>query len=98
MPVKSIKIESLLYRIIIAVIGLICILSAYFFTKWSFANTISTRTEYREIADFTTNLAPSDPQTHYASAVLHEKSFLPEDFQKSLAEFEKAVALSPNDL
>lgn len=97
MPVKSIKIESLLYRIIIAVIGLICILSAYFFTKWSFANTISTRTEYREIADFTTNLAPSDPQTHYASAVLHEKSFLPEDFQKSLAEFEKAVALSPND-
>ena len=42
-------------------------------------------------------LAPDDPQTHFSSAVLHEKSFLPEDLEKSLAEYEKAAALSPND-
>jgi hypothetical protein len=97
MPTKSVKIQSSIHRIIIVFVILICFVSAYFFTKWGFANTISTRTEYREIADFTTYLAPSDPQTHYASAVLHEKSFLPEDFQKSLSEYEKAAALSPND-
>lgn len=97
MPIKSIKIESLMPRIIVALVILICLASAYFFAKWGFANTISTRTQYREVADFTTQLAPSDPQTHYASAVLHEKSFLPEDFQKSLIEFEKAAALSPHN-
>lgn len=97
MPIKSIKIQSFLARILIASVAFVCLAGAYFFAKWGFANTISTRTEYREVADFTTDLAPSDPQTHYASAVLHEKSFLPEDFQKSLTEFEKAVALSPND-
>jgi hypothetical protein len=29
--------------------------------------------------------------------VLHEKSFLPEDLEKAVAEYEKAAALSPND-
>ncbi len=97
MPIKSIKIQSIAHRIIIVVVALVCLISAYFVAKWGFANTISTRTQYREVADFTTDLAPSDPQTHYASAVLHEKSFLPEDFQKSLEEFEASAALSPNN-
>lgn len=97
MPIKSVKIQTPVQRIIIAVVALLCITGAYFTVKWGFANTIAARTEYREVADYAVELAPSDPQTHYTSAVLHERNFLPEDFQKSLSEYEKAVSLSPND-
>lgn len=42
-------------------------------------------------------LAPKDPQTHYALAVLSEKTFASEDLAQSLAEYERAVALAPHD-
>ncbi|HQU84033.1 MAG TPA: tetratricopeptide repeat protein [Pyrinomonadaceae bacterium] len=97
MAVKSVKIESPLLRVALIIAAFFCIISAYFFAKWGLANTASTRTDLKEVAEFTAELAPDDPQTHYASAVLLEKSFLPEDFTKSLAEYEKAVALAPHN-
>ncbi len=53
------------------------------------------RTDLPEIADLATRLGPDDSQTHFTAAALYEKTFLPEDFQRSLTEFEKAAALSP---
>jgi len=97
MAIKSVKIESMLFRIALVAIAVFCVLGAYFFAKWGLANTASTRTDLKEIAEFTAEIAPDDPQTHYAAAVLLEKSFLPEDFSKSLAEYEKAAALAPNN-
>lgn len=83
---------------------LVCLAGIWFFAKWSFANTIAVKsasqTEYAEpteIGAFAVSLAPSDPQTHYALAASYEKSFLPEDLPKSLAEYETATALAPND-
>lgn len=97
MPVKTIKIDSNLQRIILFA-GVIL---AGFFTvvsvKWSFGHAISLRAEQVEIAEVSTEFAPDDPKPHYVLAVLRERSFLPEDFQKSVAEYEKAAALSPND-
>ena len=97
MSAKSIKLDSTAARVVIPVLAVLCVFSAYFFAKWFFANTIAARSVYKEIAAFSVDLAPADPATHYASAVLHEKTFLPEDLPKSLAEFEQSVALSPYD-
>ncbi len=104
MESKSIKLETSALRALALVAVLVCLIGVYFFAKWSFANTIAvqaaTQTEYAaptEIGIFAINLAPSDPQTHYALAALYEKSFLPENQPKSLAEYEMATALAPND-
>lgn len=68
-----------------------------FSAKWSFANAISTQAQHKEVAEFTISLAPDDPQTHYALAVLNEKTFLPDDLERSLAEYQFAAALAPYD-
>ncbi len=97
MATRSIKLNSTALRAIVPFLAVLCVIFTYFGAKWFFANTIAARAIYKEIADFSVNLAPNDPQTHFASAVLHEKTFLPEDLPKSLAEYEQAVALSPSD-
>lgn len=97
MSAKSIKLNTTAWRAIVPLLAILCVVFAYFFAKWFFANTLATRVVYKEIAQFAVELAPADPQTHYASAVLHEKTFLPGDFEKSLAEYEQAAALSPSD-
>ncbi len=71
--------------------------AALVFAKWCLANAIAAQSPLREVAELSVNLAPDDPQTHYALAVLDEKNFLPEDLAKSLAEFEQAAALAPHD-
>ena len=103
MAIKSIKLKTSAWRGILLVAVLVCLLGVYFFAKWSFANTIALQAVNQEsvapmeIANFAVGLAPSDPQTHYALAVLLDKSFLPEYQPKSLAEYELATALAPND-
>ncbi len=97
MAIKSIKLNTTTLRLIVPVLAIICVISAFVFAKWYFAQTIASRSIYKEISEFSIELAPSDPQTHFSSAVLHEKTFLPDDLTKSLAEYEQAVALSPAD-
>jgi len=97
MSAKSIKLNSTALRVAVPVLAILCIFLAYLFANWFFANTIAARSVYKEIAEFSVGMSPSDPQTHFASAILHEKTFLPADLPKSLAEFEQAAALSPSD-
>ncbi|HXH69857.1 MAG TPA: hypothetical protein VNI60_05860 [Pyrinomonadaceae bacterium] len=94
---KSIKIETLAARAALLAAGLVFFICASYFVRWYFAASIALHTDYREVADFAVRLAPSDPQTHYTSAVLSGKIFAPEDLTKSLSEYETAVALAPND-
>lgn len=58
---------------------------------------VSTRADRTDMADFAVNLGPSDPQTHFAAAVLYDKTFLASDQQRSLNEYETALALSPHN-
>ena len=97
MTVKSVQLNSFVRHVILPAAALFCLLLVFFALKWYLANTISARAEQKELAQLAIDLAPQDPQSYYALAVLNEKSFLPEDFSKSLAEFEQAAALSPND-
>lgn len=95
--VKSIKLETASRRALLLFAAFFCLTVTVFFVKWCFANTIAVRAPSKEVAELSIDLAPGDPQTHYALAVLNEKSFLLEDLPKSLAEYEKATALAPND-
>lgn len=97
MAVKSIKLAAIVQRALLLGVGIICVTSILFFFKWCFAHTLATQTEVKELAEFTVALAPNDPQTHYTLAALSERNFAPEDLVRSLTEYEKAVALSPND-
>lgn len=58
---------------------------------------VSTHAEKQDIADLAVDWAPGDPQTHFASAVLYDRTLLPADQKRSLGEYEKAVALSPHN-
>lgn len=94
---KSIVLETALTRAVLPIAMLICLAAIVFFVKWFFANSISAQAPSKDVAEFSVGLAPNDPQTHYALAVLNEKTFLPADLSKSLTEFEQATALAPYD-
>ncbi len=91
MSVKSFQINSLAQRAGLIVCGLLCLTFLFFAARWYFGNSIALRAGYKEVAEFAVALAPNDPQTHYAVAIYNEKTFLPEDLQKSLAEYEQAT-------
>lgn len=95
MPVKTIKIESFPARAMLLAAAALLLTGAFFSVKWGLANSASSKAEVKEVADLTVRWAPDDPQTHYVSAVLYERTFLPEDVPVSLAEYEKAAALAP---
>lgn len=97
MSVKSIQLNSLARHVILPLAALFCLLLVFFVLKWYLANSLAAHADQKEIAQAAADLAPSDPQSYLALAVLSEKSFLPEDLPESLREFEKATALSPND-
>jgi len=95
--IKSIKIETFAGRGALIAAGLILLICTVYYALWYFGNSIAAHTDVREVADFAVGLAPGDPQTHYSSAALSGRIFLPDDSAKSLAEYEKAVSLAPND-
>ena len=97
MPTKTIKIDSVLQRILLIISGILFWVFIFFAVKWFLGNSISTRVFQLEVAQLAVSLAPSDPQTHFATGFLYEQSINTEDLPKSLAEYEKAVALSPNN-
>lgn len=97
MSVKSIKLDSSANRAFLLAVSAACLVGFLISAKWFFANAVAPKAAFKEIAEITTGLAPDDPQTHYALAALSEKTFLPEDLPKSLAEYERAVALAPED-
>lgn len=97
MAIKSIKIETLPKKIALLAAMFFCLVGIVFVIRWCAGNALASHTIYTDVADLAVSLAPSDPQTHYTSAVLRERLFQPDDLAKSVAEYEQATALSPND-
>jgi len=95
--IKKIELNSNARRIVLAAAAILTIAAAVLIVRWSFGSTISANASDIEIADFAVDLAPGDPQTHYAAAVLRERTFEPDDAQAAVGELEKAAALSPNN-
>jgi tetratricopeptide (TPR) repeat protein len=81
------------FAIILIVLGV----THWYIGKWGLGNMVSTRAEEPRIADVAVDMAPGDPQTHFAAAVLYDRTFIAADQERSLNEYETAVALSPNN-
>lgn len=97
MALVIIKFERKFLRPMIAASVVLCLIGGWYFAKWNFANAVSMRADTREIADLGVEMAPGDPQTHFAAAVVYEKTFDPGDLTRSLNEYETVAALSPNN-
>ena len=97
MSPKAIEVKTSAGRIILIVAGFLCVIIGFFAVKWCIGNALISRAGEKQTGELNARLAPSDPMTHFALALLNEKTFLPEDFERALKEYEKAAALSPND-
>lgn len=97
MPTEPIRIDSIPKRAAIVMLAIAAICGAALSVVWAFANTIALKSGEKDVAKLAGRLAPDDPQTHYAVAVQLEKTFEPADIERSLAEFERSAALSPNN-
>lgn len=84
-------------RIFLWVFIFIAFAAAIIPAKWGIANSIALRAEYTEVADIARMLAPDDPQTNFTSAFLREHSPDSPEFENSLAGYEKAASLAPNN-
>ncbi|HRI03281.1 MAG TPA: carbohydrate binding domain-containing protein [Pyrinomonadaceae bacterium] len=102
MSLKILKLKPGIGHIVIFAIGVLFVIAAYFFIKWNFANLIATRIdttqpEAKIVADWIVQTAPDDPLTHYAAAIVYERTFEPDDLTRSLAEYETSVAAAPHN-
>ena len=94
---KAISFESIQIRIAAVILATGVALGAFFTFIWGFANTASANADLKEVGQLFAELSPSDPQTHFAAAVLYEKALEPGDFEAALKELEAATALSPHN-
>jgi hypothetical protein len=105
-----IQLNSTPRRVCLAAVVFVLVAANFMIGKWGFANMVSTRAddtriaellsaraEVTRVADLAVELGPSDPQTHYAAAVLFDRTFLASDQQQSLEEYKTATALSPHN-
>jgi Tfp pilus assembly protein PilF len=102
LSLKIIKINAWPARALLLLAAFFCVLAAWLFIKWNFANAVvsrleADRPESKPVAEWLAEFAPDDPQTHYSAAVVLEKTFDPGDLERSHYEYETAAALSPND-
>ena len=94
---KSFQIANASSRALLIAACLLFLTLTFFFVKWCVGNVIAVRAPAKDIARLGVDFAPSDPQTHYSLAVISGRNYSAEDFAESLAEYERAVALSPHD-
>ena len=97
MPIKKFEIDSAAKRNLLLAAGIVSIIAAGVVAAWSLGNTFAVAAPDIEVAQMALALAPADPQSHFASAVLHERTFEAQDAATAVREYEKAASLSPNN-
>lgn len=97
MAINLLRIDSTASRLLLIAAAIACVLFVWITAKWNFANAVSSRADQKDIVELAVGLGPDDPQTHFAAAVIYQKTFDEADVKLSLAEYEKAAALSPNN-
>mgnify|MGYP001064625634 CR=1 FL=1 len=97
MAIKSIRLNPTVANVGSLSLTVFLLISLIFVIRWYLASAATANVRQKEVAEVLVSLAPSDPNTHYALAYLLESSFTTEDINRSLQEYEKAVALSPHD-
>ena len=97
----QVNVKNPLVRIVLILLLLIAGVWSYFVVRWYVGNTLAENFNPQgnnlRIAQMAVDLAPADPLTHWRIAQVTQK-ILPLDQQaQTIAEYERAVKLSPND-
>jgi tetratricopeptide (TPR) repeat protein len=97
----NISVRSLAVRIVLIVMLLGAAVCSYFAVRWYTGNTLA---EYfnpgqnnLRVAEMAVDLAPNDPLTHWRIAQVSQKLLSLDQQAHTIAEYERAVSLSPND-
>lgn len=89
------------YKIIMLLTVLLALLASWFVVRWYLGNTIaeyfSPETRRLEVAQMAAGWAPTDPLPHWRLGNLIQTEMPPDQIGRSVAEYEKAVSLSPSD-
>ncbi len=92
---------SPLARIILLFTVLLALTASWFVLRWYFGNTLAEYFNPEEArlqtARTAVSLAPSDPLTHWRLGDFIHRRLPPDQISQAVAEFERSVALSPND-
>jgi tetratricopeptide (TPR) repeat protein len=99
--VIQISVRRLPVRILLLLLLIVAATWSYFAVRWYLGNTLAeyfnTAQNDMEVARMAVSMAPRDPLTHWRIAQVSQK-IMPLDQQaQAIAEFEKAVSLSPHD-
>ena len=92
---------SPLARIVLLLTVVLALTASWFVMRWYFGNTLAEYFNPEEArlqtARTAVSLAPSDPLTHWRLGDFIHKRLPPDQISQAVAEFERSVALSPND-
>ena len=92
---------SPLARIILLLTVLLALTAGWFVMRWYIGNTLAEYFNPEEArlqtAQTAVRLAPSDPLTHWRLGDFIHKRLPPDQISRAVAEFERAVSLSPHD-
>lgn len=94
---KAISFHSLLVRMAAAILTAVVVMLGFISLVWCYAGAASVNAQVKEVGDLFAWLSPADPQTHYAAAVLHERSLETGDLNIAIREYEIAAAQAPNN-
>ena len=97
----QINVRKPLVRIVLILLLIVAAVWSYYVVRWYLGNTLAeyfnTETNSLEAAQRAASMAPSDPLTHWRMAQVQQKVFSLEQQAQAIAEYEKAVSLSPTD-
>jgi tetratricopeptide (TPR) repeat protein len=99
--VRRLDSRSAIAKFAIVGTSVLVLLLAWFSIRWHFANAIAgnfdkRRPESKVVADWLVGIAPSDPLTHYAAALVYEGTFDAKDLERSVREYEASAAAAPH--
>src|ERR1041384_7820333 len=97
----QINVRNPLIRVLLILLLLAAVVWSYFVIRWYLGNTFAeyfyTETPSLDAAQRAASLGPDDPLTHWRMAQVSQKVLSLDQQAQAIAEYEKAVSLSPND-
>ena len=97
----QINVRNPLVRVLLILLLLVAAVWSYFVVRWysgnTFAEYFNTETNSLEIAQRAASMGPDDPMTHWRMGQVLQEVFSLEQQAKAIAEYERAVSLSPQD-
>ena len=97
----QINVRNPVVRVVLILLLLVAGVWSYYVVRWYLGNTLAeyfnTETNSIEAAQRAASMAPGDPLTHWRMGQVQQRVLSLEQQAQAIAEYEKAVSLSPND-